>query len=460
MADKFGPIFRIRLGTTHQTLVVSSSEIAKECFTTNDKVLATRPKSLASQIIGFNYTILAVAPYGPYLREIRKILFQELLSSSRIELLRPTRESHVRKSIKQTFAHWLKNKDAAAAAVGGGGVTVEMKQWFGRLIMNLTISLIFGEQEVEEEESKVHEGIRRMMELFAEPVVADFFPWLRWLDIGGHEKAMKQTAMEMDSFAQRCIEEHRRKRNSFNAKEEDFMGIMLSLFDGASNQSLPNGYDTDVVIKSTCLSILIGAAETSIVTLTWALCLILNNYNVLERIQDELNTHVGKQRCVEESDLSQLIYLQAVIKETLRLYSPAPLLVPHEAMEDCTIEGYHIQKGTQILFNIAKIHRDPKVWVEPDKFKPERFLTSHKDIDVKGNNFELIPFSSGRRICPGVSLGLQTMQLTLASLFHSFDTRRLSNEPIEMTESSGVTNIKATPLQALLIPRLASNLYG
>ncbi|XP_031100641.1 cytochrome P450 82A3-like [Ipomoea triloba] len=239
------------------------------------------------------------------------------------------------------------------------------------------------------------------------------------------------------------------------------MDIMLSLFDGASNnQSLPNGYDTDVVIKSTCLSVLTGAADTSIVTLTWALCLILNNYNVLERIQDELNTHVGKQRWVEESDLKQLIYLQAVIKETLRLYPAAPLGVPHEAIEDCTINGYHIQKGTRILLNIAKIHRDPIVWVEPDKFKPERFLTSHKDIDVKGNNFELIPFSSGRRICPGISLGLPTIQLTLASLFHSFDMRRLSNEPIEMTESSGMTNIKATPVQALLIPRLASNLYG
>lgn len=205
---------------------------------------------------------------------------------------------------------------------------------------------------------------------------------------------------------------------------------------------------------------LIGSVDTSIVTLVWALSLILNNYNVLERIQDELDTHVGKERCIVESDLKQLIYLQAVVKETLRLYPSVPLLVPHEAMENCTIDGYHIQKGTRILFNAAKIHRDPIVWVEPNKFRPERFLSSHKDVDVRGNNFELIPFGSGRRICPGISLGLQTVQLTLANLIHSFDTRRLSNEPIDLIESCGLTNFKATPLEVVLVPRLGSNLYG
>lgn len=205
---------------------------------------------------------------------------------------------------------------------------------------------------------------------------------------------------------------------------------------------------------------LLAAFDTSTVTLTWALSLLLNNYNVLERIKDELDTHVGREKCVDESDLKNLIYLQAVIKETLRLYPPVPLLLPHEAMEDCNIDGYHIQKGTRIVTNASKIHRDPMVWEKPNDFMPERFLSSHKDVDVKGNNFELIPFGSGRRMCPGLSLGLQTVQLTLASLIQGFDIRRPSNEPIDLLESCGVTNLRATPLQALLVPRLPSNLYG
>ncbi|XP_019177827.1 PREDICTED: cytochrome P450 CYP82D47-like [Ipomoea nil] len=453
MADKYGPIFRIRLGA-QQTFVVSNSKIAKECFTTNDKSLATRTKALASEIMGYNYTIFAVAPYGPYWRQIRKTVVLELLSGRRIDSLRPKRESHVRKSIKRMFEHWSDNKDAAT-----GAVTVEMKQTFDRLVTNMLVSMLFGEDEVEEE-GKLDKSIHRLFQLFGEAVVADFIPWLRWLDIGGYEKAMWQTAMEMDNFVKKWMEEHRRKRNFKSKEEDDFMDTMLSLFDGVPNQSLPHGYDTDCVIKSTCLTILLAATDTTSITLAWALSLVLNNYKVMERIQDELDTHIGKERCVDECDLKQLIYLQAVIKETLRLYPPAPLALPHEAIEDCTIDGYHIKKGTRIVPNLMKIHRDPMIWANPNEFIPERFLTDHKDVDVRGNHFQLIPFSSGRRMCPGVSFGLQIVQLTLASQIHSFDMKRLSNEPIDLTESVGLTNQKATPLPALLVPRLASNLYG
>ncbi|XP_019186129.1 PREDICTED: cytochrome P450 CYP82D47-like [Ipomoea nil] len=459
LADKYGPIFRLRLGA-HPVVVVSDAKTAQECFTVKDKKLATRPRALASEIMGYNYGMLGITPYGAYWREMRKIVVLELLSNRRTELLRPLRKSHIGRSIKRAFDHWSENKDAVS-----GAAAMEMRQWFGSLVMNMSVSMLFGEDEVVEE-SKFQRASRRLFELFGAAVVADFIPWLRWLDIGGHEKAMRETAMEMESFAERWMEEHKRKRKSKSSKEEeaDFMDTMLSLFEttaSSSHQSrLPGGYDTDQIIKSTCLAMLLAATDTTSVTLIWALSLVLNNYEVLERIQDELDTHVGKERRVEESDLKELIYLQAVIKETMRLYPAVPLSVPHEAMEDCIINNYHIQKGTRLITNFVKIHRDPKVWAKPDEFRPERFLTHHKDVDVRGNNFELIPFGSGRRMCPGISLALEIVQLALASLVHGFDMRRISNEPIDLTESCGLTNFKATPLQALLIPRLESNLYG
>nr|GMD75964.1 cytochrome P450 CYP82D47-like [Ipomoea batatas] len=417
MADKYGPIFRMRLGS-QPVVVVSDSVVARECFRAKDKELATRPKFMASEIMGYNYSMFAIAPYGEYWREIRKIVLLELLSNRRIEMLRKVRESHVRKAIKRTFDHWSHNKDPTS-----GAVVVEMKQWFSRLIINLSIAMLFGEEEVADE-SQLLKSIRNLFELFGETLVSDFIPWLRWMDLGGYEKAMKKTAEEMDCAADRWLKEHRTKRNLKSKEEEDFMDAMLSLFDAPSNQTHPFGFDTDVIIKSTCLNLLLGATDTTTITLTWALSLVLNNYDVLMNIQDELDTKIGKFRGIEESDINQLIYIQAVVKETLRLHPAAPLSVPHEAIEDCTINGYHIQKGTRVIPNLAKIHRDPKVWVEPNEFRPERFLTTHKDIDIKGNNFEIIPFGSGRRMCPGL------------------------------------TTAKATPLHVLLMPRLSLDLYG
>ena len=161
-----------------------------------------------------------------------------------------------------------------------------------------------------------------------------------------------------------------------------------------------------------------------------------------------------------ESDLKNLVYLQAIIKETLRLYPAAPLSLPHEAMKDCNVAGYDVPAGTRLLVNLSKLHRDPRVWSDPDEFKPERFLTDHKDIDLRGHNFEFIPFGSGRRICPGISLALQVMELTLATLLHGFEITTPFDEPVDMSEATGITNLKVTPLHVLLNPRLPTEVYG
>ena len=208
------------------------------------------------------------------------------------------------------------------------------------------------------------------------------------------------------------------------------------------------------------LQALISAGwDTTFGTLTWALSLLLNNPKALKAAQDEIDEHVGRDRPVEESDLKNLVYLEAVIKETLRVYPAAPLAVPHEALEDCVVSGYNIPKGTRLIVNLWKLHRDPNVWPDPEEFKPERFMTSQKDIDVKGKHFELLPFGSGRRICPGIFFSLQALRLILATLMQQFMLEKPSHEPIDMSESTGLTTSKATPLEVLLTPRLSYDMY-
>ncbi|XP_039043862.1 xanthotoxin 5-hydroxylase CYP82C4-like [Hibiscus syriacus] len=176
----------------------------------------------------------------------------------------------------------------------------------------------------------------------------------------------------------------------------------------------------DVTIKATCLSLALGGINTNVVTLTWAVSLLLNNRHMLKKARNELDIHVGKERHVEEPDKSNLVYLQAIIKETMRLYPAVPLSVPREAMEDCTIAGFLVPAGTRLLINLWKLQRDPSIWHKPLDFMPERFLSGHDNIDVTCQNFELITFGCGRRICPGITFALRFQHLALARLIHGF----------------------------------------
>ncbi|KAI3777423.1 hypothetical protein L1987_47223 [Smallanthus sonchifolius] len=296
MAETYGPIFTIKLGF-RQVLVVSSGEVAKECFTTNDKVFASQPKAKAIEIMAYNYAMFGVAPYGDYWRKVRKIIMLEILSQKRVEML-----GHVRVS-------------------EGKGTVSTMKKEF---------------------DSKM------------------------WRE---------------------------RERESRQQQEGDqlLMYVLISILQDASEEDFP-GHDHDTVIKATCL----------------------------------------------------LVYLDAVIKETLRLYPAAPLSVPHESMEDCVVSGYNIPKGTRLFLNMWKMHRDPNIWADP---------YSQKDIDLKGNHFELLPFGSGRRMCPGIFFALEILHLTLANVIQQFVINKPSNEPIDMSESPGAVTNKATPLKCVLLGR-------
>ncbi|XP_015884699.3 cytochrome P450 CYP82D47 [Ziziphus jujuba] len=451
MADKYGPIFTIRMGI-FKTLVVSNSEMAKECFTTNDKVFANRPKLVANDILGYNYAMIGFSPYGSYWRQVRKIATVEVLSHHRIEKLCHVRESEVKISIKELYELWANDNS----------VVVEMKNWFGDVALNLIFRMVVGKRYLEATAlngDECRKAFRDFFELTGIFVVSDAIPHLRWLDLGGHVRAMKKTAKVLDQLIQGWLEEHKLKRSNSEGQEEkqDFMDVMLSILESTDLENAR--YDADKINKATSMALILAGTDTATVTLTWSLALLLNNRGALKKAQQELDEHVGRDRQVKESDLNKLVYLQAILKETLRLYPAGPLSIPHESMEDCTVGGYHVPKGIRLLVNLSKIHRDPKIWSDPNEFRPERFLTTHKAVDVRGQNFELIPFGSGRRMCPGVSLALQFMQLTLAALLHGFDMATPSNEAVDMSEKFGLTNMKASPLDVLLTPRLPANLY-
>ncbi|XP_062000831.1 cytochrome P450 CYP82D47-like isoform X1 [Rosa rugosa] len=462
MADKYGPVFTIKLGV-HRALIVSSWDVAKECLTTNDKAFANRPKALCPEIMGYDYAMFGFSPYGPYWRQVRKIATLHILSNHKLELLKHVLESEVKVSTKHIFDMWERNKGVS------NKVLVDMKRWFGDLTLNVMFRMVVGKRffvansaQENEENERYRKALREFSRLGGEFVISDAVPYLRLLDLGGYEKAMKKTAKELDGALQKWLEEHQHKRRTNYLQhdcEHDFMDMMLTVLDDDSTEEFAGSITADTIIKATCLAVLLGGTDTTTVTLTWAVSLLLNNPEVLKKAQLELDNHVGRERQVNESDVKNLAYLQAIVKETLRLYPAGPLSVPHESREDCTIGNYHVSSGTRLLINLSKIHRDPNVWFDPCLFQPERFLTTHKNVDVRGQSFELTPFGSGRRVCPGISLALQITQLALAHLLHGFEITTSSDEPVDMGESLGIANMKTTPLEVLLTPRLHPKLY-
>ncbi|KAF3431669.1 hypothetical protein FNV43_RR26401 [Rhamnella rubrinervis] len=426
MADKHGPIFSLRLGQK-RTLVVSSWEVVKECFTTNDRIFANRPSIAVGKYVGYNNAIFALAPYGQYWRDIRKLATLELLSAHRLELLKHVRASEVDLFIKELFTL---SKSSSAKH----NVAVPLSELLEHLTFNINLRLIAGKrfsasmyEEKNSEVTRLNNAIKETLYLSGVFVWSDAIPWLEWLDIHGHVRSMKRTFKEIDFVL-----------------KEDVMSA---------------GHTRDTVIKATALILTLTGTESTAVTLTWTLSLLLNNPSALKSAQEELDTQVGRDRWVQESDIHNLKYLQAVVKESLRLNPPGPITGPREATEDCYIGNHFVPKGTRLAVNIWKLQRDPQIWSDLCEFRPERFMTTHADLGLKGQNFEYIPFSSGRRSCPGMTLGLIVVQGVLARLLQGFDIRTKGGEPVDMREGLGIALPKASPLEVVLAPRLPLQLY-
>ncbi|XP_038896981.1 cytochrome P450 CYP82D47-like [Benincasa hispida] len=454
LADTYGPIFTLKLGMK-KALIVSSWEIANECFTTNDKIFASRPKLVASKLLGYDYAMFGFSPYGPHWRHVRKLATVELLTNHRLDQLQHIRAFEVHNSIKKLYELCIINKNNNEQKT-----LVEMKTWFGDIILNTIFRIVVGKRfstavdGTDNDNEEYRKALRDFFEWFGVFVPSDSFPFLKWLDLGGHEKAMKKTAKILDNVFDKWLKEHQQKTNF---EEHDFMDAMLAVFKEGGEQL--SSYDADTIIKASCLALILAGSDTTMITMIWTLSLLLNNQDVLKKAQLELDEQVGRHKQVKESDVRNLKYLQAIVKETLRLYPPGPLGTPHESMEDCRIAGYHIPAGTRLTVNIQKLQRDPRVWEDPHEFRPERFLTNHKDFEVRGKTPQLIPFGSGRRMCPAVSFALQIMHLTLANLLHGFQIERPTKELLNMEESIGLTSIRKDPLQVLLSPRLHPRVY-
>jgi len=294
--------------------------------------------------------------------------------------------------------------------------------------------------------------------LAGEFVIGDFVPSLAWLDLQGVQSKMKKLHNRFDEFLTKMIKEHQTAACNGGGKS-DFLSTLWALRNDADGQG---GKLTNDDIKVLLQTMFLAGSDTTSMTVEWAIAELIRHPKMMKKCQEELDFVMnGKQRRLKETDLQNLPYLQAVVKETLRLHPTVPLLVPRMAAEACEIEGYYIPKNAQLIVNAWGLQRDPDVWERPLEFNPHRFVGSN--VDIMGNNFEVIPFGAGRRLCAGMNMGLLMIKVLLATLLHSFDLSLpdgQSPKKLDMTEVFGLTLHRVAPLLVVPAARLPFHLYN
>nr|QWK52410.1 cytochrome P450 81D22-1 [Isatis tinctoria] len=416
------PIFRLRLGN-RVAFVVSSFSLAEECFTTNDIVLADRPKFTFGRLVEYNCTTMATTSYGDHWRNLRRIGAIEIFSSHRLDKFLSIRKDEIRHLIL-----CLSNNSLH------GFAKVELRSLFGNFNINNILRMIagkrfYGDGAEQDDDAK---GVRQLLDEAVSSAgvghASDYVPLLRWFT--SYEKGVKKLAVRVDEFLQGLVDEKRAQKEKGNT----MIDHLLSL------QETQPEYYTDVTVKGLVVVMIFAGNVTLTRTLEWAMLYLLNHPEVLKKAKNEIDTKIGLDRLIDEPDAKNLPYLQCIISEIFRLYPAAPLLAPHRATDDCVVGGYDFPRGTTLIANVWTIHRDPTIWEEPEKFKPERF-------EKKGEDQKLMPFGMGRRACPGSGLAQRVVSLALGSMIQCFEWERVGEEYVDISEAT--TMRPATPLLAM-----------
>ncbi|KAJ7956139.1 Cytochrome P450 [Quillaja saponaria] len=424
LAKKFGAIFYLQLGEV-PTVVVSSSRLAKEVMKTHDLALSSRPQLFSAKYLFYDCTDVVFAPYGAYWRHIRKICILELLSAKRVESYSSLREEEVARLVCRV-----------AESFPG---TTNLSKLLGLYTNDILCRIAFGRDFSGGGDYQRH-GFQKMLEEYQELLggfsIGDFFPSLEFVhSLTGMKSRLQETFRRFDQLFDQIVTEHLNP-NKTKDEQKDLVDVLLDIQKNGSFE-IPLTIDN---VKAIILDMFAAGTDTTFITLDWGMTELLMNPQVMQRAQMEVRSTLGDRRIVSESDLPQLQYMKAVIKEIFRLHPPVPLLVPRESIEDVVIDGHEIPAKTRFFVNAWAIGRDQETWENPEVFKPERFLNSN--IDFKGQDFELIPFGAGRRGCPAITFGTAVIELALAQLLHGFDWELppgITAKDLDMTEVFGIS---------------------
>ncbi|GJN03726.1 hypothetical protein PR202_ga21202 [Eleusine coracana subsp. coracana] len=432
LAHVHGPVMFLKMGLT-TTVVISSCDAAREAFTRQDRRIAARAVPDSARMLGFfDRSILWLPSSNPRWKTMRGIVSTHVLSPRSLEKVRGVRERKVRDLVSFVRGRAGQELDVGQVVFGG--------------MLNLVSSTFFSVDVVHVGAQSAH-GLQHAMEelvdLIAKPNVSDLFPFLRPLDLQGLRRCGAVVYGKVFRVLDEVID-HRLAES--NSKHGDFLDALLQL--------TSTGTISREDVRAVMFDVFAAGSDTMATTVMWAMAELLRNPSIMAKVRGEIKDALVGKEAIEESDLASLPYLQAVVKEGMRLHPVGPILLPHQAVEDgVEFSGCAVPKGSTVIFNIWAIMRDPSAWERPDEFVPERwFLNGAAEVDFKGKHFQFLPFGSGRRMCPGVPMAERVVPYMLASLLHAFEWKLpngMSAEQLDVSEKFTTANVLAVPLKAV-----------
>ncbi|KAF7849258.1 hypothetical protein BT93_L1039 [Corymbia citriodora subsp. variegata] len=448
----------IRLGST-RAIPITCPTIAQEFLRKQDSVFASRPVTMASVTFSNGYLTAVLSPYGEQWKKMRRVLVSEVICPAQHKWLHDKREGEADNLVKYVFnlcktsGHQVNLRTITRHYAGN--VTRRLmfnKRYFGK-----------GRQDggpTIDEEQHVDAIFNALYYLYAF-CVSDYFPFLVGLDLEGHEKEVKESARIVRRLHEPIISERiKRWRDNLSSEckekePQDLLDVLIMLKDSQGKPLL-----TPQEVRAQTMEIMMAAVDNPSNAVEWAMAEMINQPELLNKATEELDKVVGKERLVQESDIPQLNYIKACAREAFRLHPVAPFNVPHVAMSDTAVAGYRIPKGSHILLSRVGLGRNPKVWDEPLKFKPDRHIMSdHAEVVLTEPDLRFISFSTGRRGCVAATLGTTMTVMLLARLIQGFSWSKPSNlSSINLAESSNDLFL-AEPLVAQAELRLPSHLY-
>ncbi|XP_047977758.1 11-hydroxysugiol 20-monooxygenase-like [Salvia hispanica] len=438
LSKTYGPLMFLKLGS-QSVIVASSPETAKEVLQKHGHVFTTPFTPNAVCVHGHGDVSMAMLPAASDIwKKIRRIAREKLFSSPALHATQDIRRERLRK-----LNDYINTCSGEGRPMNVGEATFTT-------MFNLMFATFFSIEIIQYGviNKEFQEHVKAITRYMAVPNVADFFPIFAPLDPQGLRRKLTHHFGSLLELVQSLIDQRLQERTTSSYhKKSDFLETLLDLSQG-------NEYDLSIKeIKHLFVDLIIAGSETSAATTEWAMVELLLHPDKMGKLKAELKSVVGEKIIVEESDISRLPYLQATINEVLRHHPPVPLLVPHVAEDEARVNDYTIPKNARIFVNVWAIMRDPSIWNDSESFEPERFLNN--DINFGGQHLELIPFGSGRRICPGMPLASRMLPCMVATMCHNFnwklekgsESKKLQREDVFGVAVQKKTHLRAIPIK-------------